>query len=343
MRRTLGLLLALAATTAPAAERFDALGGWVVPWQHDAGMLSLERSRGALRDVFLFAARLDEAGHPVLDGRGSGWSATVARVHAEGGRAWLTIVNDRVSSQGAPVLKDAEIVHRLLADPTLRATHRSEIVTLAKALGVNGVDIDYENLPSWEREPFTTFAGELAAELRAEGLLISITVQPKSGDTVSRGPGAMDWPALCGIADRLQVMLYNEHNAATEPGPVASLDWISGVVDYGLRVCPATRLVPVLKVSGMDWGPTRADWRSYTDVASTLEARRPRLRRERYNRVPWFVYRGSDGRHVVYYEDAKSLAAKAGRLQQKGLTALVLWCLGSEDPEAIPRLADQKR
>jgi spore germination protein YaaH len=149
----------------------------------------------------------------------------------------------------------------------------------------------------------------------------------------------MDWAALCGIADRLQVMLYNEHNASTEPGPVASLDWISRVVDYGLRSCPAAKLVPVLKVSGMDWGPGRAEWRSFAESSSLLTARRGKLRRERYNRVPWFIYQGSDGRHVVYYEDASSLAAKAKRLRARGLTAIVLWSLGSEDPEAVASLA----
>jgi spore germination protein len=343
MRRALVIVFALAAASATAAEPSGAVGGWVVPWQYDAGMRSLDRAHGALRDVFLFAARLDGAGHPVLDERRDGWSPAVARAHAAGARAWLTIVNDRVSGQGAPVLKDAEIVHRILADPETRAAHRSEIAALAKRLGVDGVDVDYENLPSWEREGFTTFARELAAELRAAGLATSITVQPKSGDTVSRGPGAMDWPALCGIADRLQVMLYNEHNASTEPGPIASLDWIARVIDHGLSACPAAKLVPVLKVSGMDWGPAKAEWRSFPEVTSIVAAQRPRIRRERYNRVPWFVYRSGDGRHVVYYEDAKSLGAKAARLRAKGLTALVLWSLGSEDPETISRLAAQKR
>jgi spore germination protein YaaH len=341
MRSLFVMLLALTSSAALADERGRELGGWIVPWQYDAGLASLLRARGALGDVFLFAARLDDVGRPVLDARKEGWSDTVARVHAEGTRAWLTIVNDRVPSSGAPVLKDAEIVHRVLADARLRAEHRAQIVALAKGLEVDGVDVDYENLPASEREPFTRFARELASDLRAQGLRFSITVQPKTKDSASRGPGAMDWAALCDIADRLQVMLYNEHNASTSPGPVASLGWISGVVDYGLRSCPAAKLVPVLKVSGMDWGPDKAEWRSFAEAASLLAAKRSRPRRDFWNRVPWFVYGGNDGRHVVYYEDARSLAAKADRLRDRGLKSIVLWSLGSEDPEATTRL--QKR
>jgi spore germination protein len=345
MRPFLLLVLALTASAADAEERAPAIGGWIVPWQHDAGVAALAGARGALADVFLFAARLEADGHPVLDERGDRWADTVLRARGEGARVWLTIVNDRVTPNGAPVLKDAEIVHRLLADPQRRTRHRSEIVALAKRLGVDGVDVDYENLPARERDAFTEFARELTADLRAAGLAASFTVQPKSGDSASRGAGAADWEALCGFADRLQVMLYNEHNASTEPGPIASLDWMTGVVDHALRSCPAAKLVPVLKVSGMDWGPAGAEWRSFTEVASLLTDRRPRRHRERYNRVPWFVYKGRDGRHVVYYEDARSLAAKAERLRSRGLATLVLWSLGSGDPEAIAALtaADQKR
>ena len=339
MRSALIVLCVLAAYPALAADRGVPLGGWVVPWQYDAGMASVSGANGALRDVFFFVGHLDDAGHPVLDKRSDGWGAAVARVRDGGARAWLTMVNDRVTSTGTAVLKDADIVHRLLADPQLRAAHRAEIVALAKGLNVGGVDVDYENLPASEREAFTTFARELAVDLRAHGLLLSITVQPKTGDVRSRGPGAMNWTALCAVVDRLQVMLYNEHNASTGPGPIATPDWISKVIDYGVRACPAEKLVPVLKVSGMDWGQDKAAWRSFPEVSSLLAAHRVKPRRERRSRVPFFSYRGDDGRHVVYYEDATSLSAKAERLRERGLIGIVLWSLGSEDPQAIPRLA----
>jgi spore germination protein YaaH len=116
------------------------------------------------------------------------------------------------------------------------------------------------------------------------------------------------------------------------------------VIDYGLGLCPASKLVPVLKVSGMDWGPSKAEWLSFDEVNSILTRTRPRRRREGDNRVPWFVYSDAGARHTVYYEDADSLTAKANRLRKRGLKNLVLWSLGSEDPDAIPSLGRaQKR
>lgn len=319
------------------------LGGWIVPWQHDAGVASIDRARGALHDVFLFAARLDGDGLPVLDERGDKWKETADHARAAGASVWLTIVNDRVGAAASPVLKDSDVVHVILADREAGARHRSGILALAKRLGVDGVDVDYENLPSSDRDAFTAFARQLTGELRAAGFKMSITVQPKSGETTARGPGGADWAALCTVADRLQVMLYNEHNAATGPGPVASLRWMTGVIDYGLALCPASKLVPVLKVSGMDWGPSQAEWRSFGEVNSILERTRPHRHRDG-DRVPWFVYSDAGAQHTVYYEDTGSLTAKADRLRKRGLDSLMLWSLGSEDPGAVPALGRaQKR
>jgi len=292
-------------------------------------------------DVFLFAGQLDVDGHPRLEGRPETWPEAVSRARKRGARVWLTIVNDRVGPSGPPILKDAEVVHRAIGQPDPRARHRAEIVALAQQLGADGVDLDYESLPASEREAFSAFVSELSADLHAAGLALSVTVQPKRGDTSARGPGAMDWPRLCRTADRVQVMLYNEHNAQTDPGPVAGIDWMSEVIDYALGSCPVAKIVPVLKVSGMDWGPGRAEWRSFAEVTAIRREFQPRIRRERRSKVPWFVYAAPDGRHVVYFEDARSLKAKADRLRARGLSTLVLWSLGSEDPESVSRLQNR--
>jgi spore germination protein YaaH len=83
-------------------------------------------------------------------------------------------------------------------------------------------------------------------------------------------------------------------------------------------MCPASTLVPVLKVSGMDWAPERSTWLSFGEASSIVARVRPRLRRDREDRVPWFTYRDTEGRHEVYFEDAESLAAKADVLKGAG-------------------------
>jgi spore germination protein YaaH len=320
-----------------AAVALLALGGWIVPWQRDAGVASVERSKGQLGDVLIFAARLDGDGHPVLEGTAASWKSVVDRIHASGSLAWLTVVNDRAGSK--PVQKDPDLVHRMIAEAGPRATHSGEIVALARSLGVDGVDIDYENLAGSERAAFTAFIERLADDARKAGLKLSVTLQQKRKETDASGQGAADWPRLCGLADRLQVMLYNQHNASSGPGPIASREWMAGIVDYALQSCNAAKVVPVLKVSGMDWSPGDAEWRSFEEVATTRAEHHPIVHRDHDSAVPWFVYHAAGGRHVVYFEDARSLGAKAEYLDSRGLKNVVLWSLGSEDPESISQLA----
>jgi len=329
------------ATLAPRALLIAALGGYLVPWALSDGLDRVEKNPGAVADVFLFAGRLDAAGEPELTPVKGDWNEVADRVRRAGGRVWLTMVNDRVAATGPAVLKDAGAVASLFADPAKRKAHVASIVRLAKSLGSHGVDLDYENLPASSKAHFTDFVRELSADLRVAGLALAVTVQPKSGEVSSRGPGAADWPALCRIADRVQPMFYNEHNAATDPGPVASVAFVERVIRYGASVCPAGRVVPVLKVSGMDWGPRAAAWVTFAEA--TARQGSARAKRDRRSKVPWFTYDVRDGRHVVYFEDERSLEVKAATLRDHGAADLVLWSLGAEDPAAIPRLSGQKR
>lgn len=330
----------------PASARFAllaALGGYLVPWALPEGLARVEGAPGQVADVFLFAGRLDAGGAPELTPIKGDWKEIAGRARGTGARVWLTMVNDRVPAAGTAVLKDADAVGTMLADPERRRAHRGAIVALARSLDAQGVDLDYENLPAAERDRFTTFVRELAADLRQAGLLFSVTVQPKSGESSSRGPGAADWPAICRAADRVQPMLYNEHNASTGPGPVASPAFVAKVLRYAASACPMERLAPVLKVSGMDWGPGAATWVTFDEAAARAAKERARLRRDRKSKVPWLAYDGKDGRHVVWYEDARSLGEKADALREAGAADVVLWSLGAEDPESLRRLAGQKR
>jgi len=332
------LAIALFAGRGAHAEAAARLGGWVVPWDFEDGMRSV--ARGRYDDVFLFAARLDPEGRVVLDDRTARWPEAVRDARQAGGRVWLTVVNDRVAGGSSPaVLKDADLVHDLIATPERAAAHRDDIVAMALRLGVDGVDLDYENLPASERSALTGFVARLAEALHAHKLALSVTVQPKAGESKARGPGALDWGALCASADRLQVMLYNQHNASTEPGPVAGVDWASRVLDYGSTRCAASSLVGVVKASGMDWGPGGARWLSFSEVSSLVDRVHPRIRRTRADRVPWFTYRDASGRHTVYFEDAESLGAKAAAVRRRGWAGVVLWSFGSEDPKAAARIA----
>lgn len=325
-----GLAVAMALTWSAGAGASPAVGGWVSYWDLPAGLAAVGASPGRLSDVFLFAVQLDRDGDPTPAGAKRDYADAVRRIRAAGAVAWLTIVNDVVAEPGRVELKDAATVHDVLVDPARRRRHREKIVALARAWGVAGVDLDYERLRDGDREHFTAFVAELREDLRRAGLALSVTVQPATG--AGGSDGAADWAALCRSADRVQVMLYNEHGRWTEAGPIATLSWIDRVLARALEQCPAERIVPAIKVIGMEWAADGTRDVPFARAVALARESGATVGRHPDGEVPWFTYGPPSSRRTVYYEDARSLALKLAAVARRGATRVVLWRLGAEDP-----------
>ncbi len=317
-------------------------GAWITNWDFARGVDRLHSAPLLFDDVFFFVAELGPDGRPTLARPDLPQAAALRDLRARGVRTWLTVVNDRRASTGRTVLKDAAFVHGMLTNAAERATHRRAIVELAALHGFSGVDIDYENLLPEDRDAFSAFVRELAADLTGRGLRLSVTVQPKHQESRSAGPGAADWAQLCLAAERVQVMLYNLHSARSNPGPLTAPDWIRQVLAYGRSQCDAARIVPVLKLAGIDWGPAGARDLQHSDIMALLATHQSPVQREADGGAPYFRYAAADGPHTVYFEDAESILKKVSVLEELGCAQVVLWSLGREDPQLLPRLVMRK-
>jgi spore germination protein YaaH len=202
------------------------------------------------------------------------------------------------------------------------------------------VDIDYERLLATDRELFSTFVAELRADLLAAGMRLSVTVQPKTRESRVDGPGAADWAALCRSADRLQIMLYNEHSAKTEPGPVATPSWMDEVLRFASDQCPAEKIVPAIKVIGIEWAPEGTHDVPYDEAIAVSRAEDVPVNRHADGEVPWFAYGPDTARCTVYYEDARSLRVKLLTVLRRGARRVVLWNLGEVSPELWGGIGD---
>ncbi|GJL79246.1 MAG: hypothetical protein NPINA01_22350 [Nitrospinaceae bacterium] len=311
-------------------------------WDFKRGMNTVFEGAGIYKDIFLFSTLLDPDGTPSkVNSETVNYPSALKRLKSSGFQPWLTIVNDVKSPQGnKAILKDPNLVHQILKEDESRRKHQQKIIDFAKTYEVTGVDIDYENLFPGDRLPFTRFISELAKDLKKQNLSLSVTVQPKTGRSSSQGKGAMDWSQICRHADRLQIMLYNLHNPKTQPGPVATLDWISSVLKYAKNQCDPKIIVPVLKVSGMHWSSRKNKAIQY-DQAMDLKTRHGvKLERETVSKVPYFSYRTGTERGTVYFEDAHSLKIKIEHIKSLGFETIVFWSFGRQDPELTFQLKE---
>lgn len=218
------------------------------------------------------------------------------------------------------------LTHFIL-DPSypLRDRLAAEFVEAAKPY--DGLQIDFEAIPSRDRDAFVEFLDLLKAGLGTKTLSVALPARlDEAGD-------ALGYQRIAAVADRVVVMAYDEHWSTSEPGPVASLEWCSRVAAYALSKIGPTRLIMGLPFYGRAWTDKRlARAYRHEGVAGVIADRGvPTISRE--GGLPWFTYEESVS-VTVHYDDAASLASRLSMYGAAGVRSVSFWRIGQEDPEA---------
>ncbi len=149
-------------------------------------------------------------------------------------------------------------------------------------------------------------------------------------------------------SDGLVLMNYDEHEANSDPGPVASQTWFLGNLQRVLKIVPKEKLICAVGSYGYDWTlsiPNPKDkrhtkpkvldtedlsvseaWQEASDADADLDLNYDALN-------PHFEYIDEDSnqRHVVWFLDGVSLLDEMRGARALGLQTFALWRLGEED------------
>ena len=81
----------------------------------------------------------------------------------------------------------------------------------------------------------------------------------------------------------------------------------------------------------MEWSPAGTRDMPFAKAVELARSEKATVNRHQDGDVPWFSY-GPGGERTVYYEDARSLRLKLAAVLRRGVSGVVLWSLGQEDP-----------
>src|SRR5205085_890542 len=128
---------------------------------------------------------------------------------------------------------------------------------------LDGIDLDYEtiafasnaSLAPTIRAGYVALLNELATRLHAAGKIVSVAVAAKSADDASPAHQAYDYAAIGGIVDRVRIMTYDQHSrgGAYPGGPISSVQWANGIMQYAVSVIPAGKVQMGVPLYGYDW------------------------------------------------------------------------------------------
>ncbi|MGI9018652.1 MAG: glycosyl hydrolase family 18 protein [Euzebya sp.] len=236
---------------------------------------------------------------------------------------------------------DPDLTDQVLRDPALRQQVVQGIVAEVRRSGVDGVNVDFENLHDDTRFLLTQLVTDLKAAL--PDLVISVDVTAMTDTWVlDNWSTAFDREGLARAADYVMLMAYDQHNSLRRDGPVAGLQWVTESTEFLLRTVPADKIILGLPFYSRDWAddPTATQG---VDLDATMGmAAMARRVAERSQATTFDPVAGQDlhtytdqaGRpHRVWLEDIASLQRKTALLGSHGLAGIAAWRAGFEQPE----------
>ncbi|MDF2835804.1 MAG: glycoside hydrolase family 18 [Paenibacillus sp.] len=222
------------------------------------------------------------------------------------------------------------------------------LVNKLTALGVHGVNLDFEEVAGADRTLYTTFVKALTTAAHAKGLKVSIDL-PR-GDVSWNHLTAYDHAALAGIVDMIMIMAYDEHwKGSTEPGSVAGLRWaeegVKQFLDYGV---PRSKLMLGIPFYVREWRIDPAG--KMVDNRAILMKDLPKLIADTNAVGVWdaesgqtkYTYAKDGHTHVFWAETHNTVLARIAIAKKYDLAGVAAWRLGYEDGELWTKMLQAK-
>jgi len=230
---------------------------------------------------------------------------------------------------------DRDVATRVLGVPDVRGQAVRSIVDMLKRHGFYGVNLDFENIAPQDRDNYTQFVRELAAALKGEGLMLTLSVPAKVRDDPALSWSyPFDYVKLGELADRVVIMTYDQHYGGSIPGPVAGVDWVKRVLDYATSCIVSEKILMGVPSYGYDWQIGTSSGRSLPAHRALEQVRTENLRLEwcSVSKVPYYTYFSGGTSRIVYFENAESTRHKIELVKEYRLRGIAIWRLGYEDP-----------
>jgi spore germination protein YaaH len=218
----------------------------------------------------------------------------------------------------------------LKPDSPERKTLITDLIAAAK--DYDGLQIDFENIPPKDGDPYLSFLKELRAGLGNKMFTVALAARTKK-----IANDVYDYEKILPVVDRILVMAYDEHWSGSAAGSIASLAWCKRVADYSLKVIGKEKLIMGLPFYGRGWSkPNHSQAYVYTSIERIIKENNVKSIRHE-NGIPAFDYTATVS-VKVYYEDEYSLSARMEMYRSMGVPAIGFWRLGQETPAVWPIL-----
>ena len=216
----------------------------------------------------------------------------------------------------------------MLSSTTSRQNFVRNVTDAAVSLGLDGINVDFEQLSSDCGPHYVEFIRELSIQCRNMGLVLSIAnYVPFNFNDYYR----LDIQGQ--VADYVIIMGYDEHwHGSKDPGSVASISYVSGGLDRTLQEVPANKVVNALPFYTILWKTEGTD---VTDEYITMNNEADFMNRagvtaewDEETCQNYAEWTSGNATYQIWLEDAESIAVKLNMMATKNIGGVAVWRLG---------------
>ncbi|AZN42582.1 S-layer homology domain-containing protein [Paenibacillus albus] len=243
--------------------------------------------------------------------------------HAQGKSVWAMVGNH----------SDQDATHTMLVSSAQRQAFAHQLALRVRTNGLDGLNIDFENMLPEDRDSFTAFIKALHDELKTIPAVLSVNVSPDSGTDWT---DVFDYAALAKQSDYILLMGYDEHwGGAPEAGSVSSLPWVRKGLETLLTQAPANKVILALPLYTRTWGMNANGTLISHDISLVQQnqlilSKHVVLQWDEQLNQYFGGYYDLTVPNRIWLEDGRSLSQKISLGEMHGVAGYGYWYMGGE-------------
>lgn len=256
--------------------------------------------------------------------RSFGTTNYVTTAHDMGLQVWGVVDNFNYANETGTSINTLN----MLSSTTSRQNFVQNVTDAAVSLGLDGINVDFEQLSSDCGPHYVEFIRELSIQCRNRGLVLSIAnYVPFNFNDYYR----LDIQGQ--VADYVIIMGYDEHwHGSKDPGSVASIGYVSGGLERTLQEVPANKVVNALPFYTILW---KTEGTEVTDEYITMNNEADFMSRagvtaewDEETCQNYAEWTSGSATYQIWLEDAESIAVKLNMMTTRNIGGVAVWRLG---------------
>ena len=244
-------------------------------------------------------------------------------------KIWAMFANDSMIETTSEIINDYKVRKQTI----------EKIVDLAVKYGLDGINLDFENIYQEDKDAFTRFVVELYPRLKDVGMTLTVDVTaPDGGETWSL---CYDRDALADNCDYLVFMAYDQNNdSSTKAGPVAGYNWVRTNVEkfLGQEDVAKEKLILAIPFYTRLWTENsegkvvKTSIVNMKDVDNVIKGKGTTTWNET-TRQDYIEYKQGNNTCKIWIENLNSIKEKLNLVIEKDLAGVAFWAKDRESSD----------